>query len=95
MMIEQILIAALFITGFWYLGEEGELLSFAKRKVIGCSKKSPLLLMIFKPLWLCCVCMSSVWGTGFYYYFNSIVELQTILFCVVLAGTVKLLTYFL
>ena len=94
-MIEQILITALFVIGLWYLGEEGELLSFAKSRMIRWAKTKRIALMICKPLWLCCVCMSSVWGTGFYYYFNSIIELQTILFCVVLAGTVKLLTYFL
>ncbi len=52
---------------------------------------------LLKPVFLCPICMSSIWGTAFYWYNNSITNESIIVwpvYLVVLAGLTRLLKSF-
>lgn len=60
---------SLFCFGLYYSGEEGMILETWKKNLRSKSDRGFFPMPLAKPIWLCSVCMNSIWGSLVYWSF--------------------------
>src|SRR3990167_10622598 len=84
-----IIIQSLFCLGLRVLFSEGQILHFI-RKPFAHADLKPLTLFILKPIVICVICFSSVWGGAVFILLNGFQPVELIISCVSTAFILKI-----